>query len=70
MARIKTVLLERQRMHSQAVHLVAVKAGEKPIPTGADVMLDMQKQERLRLVERKRSFRKAKRYRRRQHPLL
>lgn len=70
MARIKTVLLERQRLHSQANRLLSIKNGEATMPTGSDMMLQMQKKDRLRLLERKRQFRKAKRYYRRQHPLF
>lgn len=70
MARIKTILLERQRMHSQAARLLTIKNGEVPMPAGSEVMLQMQKKERLGLLERKRQFRKAKRYNRRQHPLF
>ncbi len=70
MALIKTVLLERQRIHSTATHLVAVKKGEKPVPTEGDTLLDLQKQERLRLLERRRQFRKKKRFIRRQHSLI
>lgn len=70
MARIKTILLERQRMHSQAVHLVAVKECEKPVPTEGDILVDLEKKDKLRLVKRKRDFRKRMNYRKRHHPLF
>lgn len=70
MTRIKTVLMERLRMHSQAKHMVAVKNGEKRVPEASEVLLAMQKKERLQLVDRKRQFRKKKRFLRRQHPLF
>lgn len=62
MARIKTVLVERQLMHQEATRLVAIKAGQAPMPTHGDVMMQLQKQDRLRLLERKRKFRKYRRY--------
>lgn len=70
MSRIKTVLMERLRLHSQAKHLVAIKNGEKPVPEASEVLMDLQKKERLQLVDRKRQFRKKKRFLRHQHPLF
>jgi len=70
MARIKTILLERQRIHSQALRLTQIKAGARPMPSGSESMLQEQKGERLRLLERKRQFRKTRRHKRRQHPLF
>lgn len=69
MSRIKTILLERQRLYNQAKHLVEIKKGLKPTPTGGDLLITFHKKDRLRLAQRTRSFRKNIRHRRQVHPL-
>lgn len=68
MARIKTVLRERQRLHLQANKLVELRDNPGKRPEASEVLLDMDRKERLRLVKRKRQFRKKARYQNRIHP--
>jgi hypothetical protein len=67
MARIKTILLERKRMHSQSTHLMAIKNRDASKPLAGDLMIDMEMRDRLRLAKGKRHIRQKIRFKRRQY---
>ena len=63
MARIKTVLTERLSIHERAVVLVEAKDAGAPPPSEGELLVEMQKRDKLRQLWRKRHFRKRMNHR-------
>ena len=68
MARIKTVLTERQRLHETATSLV--RAAEMPPPTEGELLVAQQRRDKLCQLWRKRKFRQRMNYRTRRESLF
>jgi hypothetical protein len=63
MARIKTILTERNKMHAKANELVtAVQNNEAP-PQEGELVVEWQKRDKLRQVRRSRKYRQRINYR-------
>ena len=69
MARIKTVLTERQNVHNQAVNLVSQKEAGK-VSTESDLVLQQNQRSIHKRAEIKRKVRKSLNYRKRRQVLF
>ncbi len=69
MARIKTVLTERQNVHKQAVNLVAQKESGK-VSTESDLLLQQNQRTIHKRSEIKRKIRKSLNYRKKRQVLF
>lgn len=69
MARIKTVLSERVKTHDKACGLVSALSKGEILQEG-DLLVEMQKQDKLKQVQRKRKFRQRINYRTRRPSLF
>lgn len=63
MARIKTVLTERQKIHEMAVELVQRMESNEPLPTAGDLLFENQRKDKMKQLWRQRHFRKRMNYR-------
>lgn len=70
MARIKTILTERAKMHNKASQLVTAVHESHAPPQEGELIVNWQKQDKLRQVKRKRKFRQRINYRTRRPSLF
>jgi hypothetical protein len=70
MARIKSVLTERQKLHETAVSLVKSIESQRPAPTEGELLVAQQRKDKLCQLWRKRKFRQRMNYRQHRNPLF
>ncbi len=69
MARIKTVLTERQSLHHQARQLLAHREAGKQLAAG-ELQVEMERKAKRQLLERRRKFRQRVNYRKQRKVLF
>lgn len=63
MARIKTVLTERQILHQKAIEMNQIVSGKRAPPTAGEYLVKSIKEDKLKQLWRSRTFRQRMNYR-------